>query len=136
MEDYLTPEEAAEILKVKKTTIWTWLRTGKLKGIKTGKIWRIRKEDLFNCLEKDENTLTITESQIREYINKHIRFEDNMLIITLDVSNERFIHNLLVAIEMQKESPGRFAISNDILKKVLDQTPGKKPKLIKIMESK
>lgn len=64
MEDYLTPEEAAEILKVKKTTIWNWLRTGKLKGIKTGKIWRIRRDDLEEFLNKGSFKLETEQERI------------------------------------------------------------------------
>lgn len=52
MENYLTPEDIVESLKVKKTTVWTWLRTGKLKGTKTGKIWRIKESDMNDFLKQ------------------------------------------------------------------------------------
>jgi excisionase family DNA binding protein len=38
---YLTPSEAAAILRVDRRTIYEWLRTGKLSGIKFGDSWRI-----------------------------------------------------------------------------------------------
>ena len=47
MTTYYTPEEVAEILKVRKHTVWNWLHEGTLKGTKiNGKIWRITDEDL------------------------------------------------------------------------------------------
>jgi excisionase family DNA binding protein len=42
----LTPEEAAEILAVSPKSIRKWLRQGKLKGVKAGRLWRIRERDL------------------------------------------------------------------------------------------
>ena len=42
----LTPEEAAAIVRVSPKTIREWLRKGELKGIKTGKLWRIKESDL------------------------------------------------------------------------------------------
>lgn len=47
MTTYYTPEEVADILKVRKHTVWNWLREGTLKGTKiNGKIWRITDEEL------------------------------------------------------------------------------------------
>lgn len=45
-ERLLTPEETADRLSMKPRTIREWLRSGKLKGVKTGKNWRIREADL------------------------------------------------------------------------------------------
>jgi excisionase family DNA binding protein len=42
----LTAEEVAEYLRVDKNTIYIWCRNGHLPGIKIGKEWRIRTEDL------------------------------------------------------------------------------------------
>lgn len=42
----LTPEEVAERLKVSRETVLRWLRNGELKGVKAGKLWRVREEDL------------------------------------------------------------------------------------------
>jgi excisionase family DNA binding protein len=46
MEKLLTPEDAAERLAVSPKTIRDWLRMGKLKGVRAGRLWRIREEDL------------------------------------------------------------------------------------------
>ncbi|HMM21824.1 MAG TPA: helix-turn-helix domain-containing protein [Selenomonadales bacterium] len=51
MEKYLTPDEIAESLKLKTSTVWTWLRTGKINGIKIGKEWRVSERDLYEFLE-------------------------------------------------------------------------------------
>lgn len=42
----MTVEEVADILKVKETTVRTWLKSGKLQGSKVGNSWRITKESL------------------------------------------------------------------------------------------
>lgn len=47
-----TPEEVADMLKVKKQTVWKWLRQGILHGVKIGKLWRIPEKDLTEFLEK------------------------------------------------------------------------------------
>jgi excisionase family DNA binding protein len=41
MNDFVTPEQAAEKLLVKPSTLKSWLRSGKLRGVKAGKFWRI-----------------------------------------------------------------------------------------------
>jgi len=46
----LSPEEAAEYLKVNPQTIYRNLRRGRLPGGKVGRQWRIRKEDLDRFL--------------------------------------------------------------------------------------
>jgi excisionase family DNA binding protein len=48
MEDIklLTPEEVAQALRLDDETIRIWLREGKLKGIKVGRVWRISEEEL------------------------------------------------------------------------------------------
>jgi excisionase family DNA binding protein len=48
----LTVEEAADRLAVAVRTIREWLRTGKLAGVKAGRLWRIREEDLEAFLQK------------------------------------------------------------------------------------
>ncbi len=54
-EEYLTPEQVAEKLKVKKITIYRMARTGKLPAIKFGKSWRINSIKLAEFLEKESN---------------------------------------------------------------------------------
>lgn len=47
-----TVAEAAKYLKVHEQTIYKLLRTGKLKGAKVGKDWRIHKDVLDDYLKK------------------------------------------------------------------------------------
>lgn len=55
MEDkLLTPEEVADILRLKARTIKGWLREGKLRGVKFGKDWRIRETVLKEFIERAE----------------------------------------------------------------------------------
>lgn len=44
--ELLTPEDVALRLRVKPRTVQEWLRTGRLSGLKLGKLWRIRESDL------------------------------------------------------------------------------------------
>jgi excisionase family DNA binding protein len=50
-EKVYTPEGAAEALLVSPKTIREWLRTGKLKGVKLGRLWRVRERDLVEFLK-------------------------------------------------------------------------------------
>lgn len=46
MEKYLSCEEVAEKFGVKKITVWDWIRTKKLRAIKSGKLYHITPQDL------------------------------------------------------------------------------------------
>lgn len=46
MNSLLTPEHVAALLQIKAATVYQWLRTGKLGGVKIGRQWRIRPEVL------------------------------------------------------------------------------------------
>jgi excisionase family DNA binding protein len=43
---YRTPEEIAEELQVTRRTVYGWLRSGRLRGVRAGRGWRIRPEDV------------------------------------------------------------------------------------------
>jgi len=47
----LTVEELAEYLGLRKQTIYNWLHTKKLKGLKIGKVWRFEKKVIDEWLE-------------------------------------------------------------------------------------
>ncbi len=38
---YFTPEEVATALRVTAPTVYEWLRSGQLEGVKAGKFWRV-----------------------------------------------------------------------------------------------
>ena len=44
--DFYTPHEVAEKLKVSYMTVYRWIRSGKLEAAKLGKQYRITKNDL------------------------------------------------------------------------------------------
>lgn len=50
MDKFLTPKQAAEILLISEKTVTSWLRSGKLGGVKVGKYWRIMEQDLEEFL--------------------------------------------------------------------------------------
>jgi len=54
----LTPEGAAELLAIKPRMVRDWLRSGKLVGVKLGKVWRVRVqavEKLVKSIEKERD---------------------------------------------------------------------------------
>jgi len=51
---FYTPEEVAGILKVNPKTVLRWIREGKLKAVKAGRLWRVREEDLEAFLSPEE----------------------------------------------------------------------------------
>ena len=54
MEQLYTVDMAAEKLQVQPRTIREWLKAGKLNGLLTGRLWRIRESDLQAFLRKAE----------------------------------------------------------------------------------
>lgn len=48
----LTPEEIAEMLSVTTRTVCDWLRSGRLRGVKAGRLWRVSREDLDTFLRR------------------------------------------------------------------------------------
>jgi excisionase family DNA binding protein len=48
---YYTPREVAQELRVTERTIYEWLTTGRLRGMRAGTRWRIRPEDVQAFLE-------------------------------------------------------------------------------------
>ena len=55
MEGLLTPKEAAEFLKLSEYTVKDMLRSGIIRGVKSGNRWRVRPEDLRNYINNQDN---------------------------------------------------------------------------------
>ena len=53
----MTVKEVSEMLKVKETTVRTWIRERKLRAIKFGKDWRVAVIDLETFLNEHANKL-------------------------------------------------------------------------------
>lgn len=53
MSDFVTPEQAADRLQVTRRTVYNWLRSGALPGLKIGpRFWRIAVSDLSTFPQK------------------------------------------------------------------------------------
>lgn len=53
--ELLTPKEVAKILRVSPRTVQRWVKAGKLRAVRAGRLWRIPKEALVEFLsEKSE----------------------------------------------------------------------------------
>lgn len=55
MEEFLTPKEVAQIVKVSHQIVIYWIKQGKLKAFKIGGQWRIRKPDFEEFLQVKES---------------------------------------------------------------------------------
>jgi len=53
IEKVYTVEQAAELLLVAPYTIRKWLREGKLRGVRAGRMWRVRDSDIQEYLDKN-----------------------------------------------------------------------------------
>ena len=54
---FLTVKEISEELRVSKWKVWELLTTGKLKGIRIGRQWRVKREELDKYVNGSETTL-------------------------------------------------------------------------------
>lgn len=70
-EELLTPEEVASRLRVTRRTIYTWLKLGRMRGVRAGKLWRIRPSDLEAFLmpaaaweERLDESLVLVRKQV------------------------------------------------------------------------
>lgn len=54
LEELMTIEELAEYLRVKKRTVYDWLRKGKIPAVKAVGQWRFRKKKIEDWLESQE----------------------------------------------------------------------------------
>ena len=52
VEALLTTQEVANILKVTVRTVYSLLESGELQGVKIGRVWRVREEDLQAFLSR------------------------------------------------------------------------------------
>jgi excisionase family DNA binding protein len=51
LEQYITPQEVADRLKVPRRTVMDWIYVGKLPAIKAGKVWRVKEADVVAFIE-------------------------------------------------------------------------------------
>ncbi|MGH8066498.1 MAG: helix-turn-helix domain-containing protein [Candidatus Entotheonellia bacterium] len=65
-DDILTLEQAANRAQVAVKTMREWLRTGKLKGIKAGRLWRVRANDLERFFEESAKRPVLVPDDVGE----------------------------------------------------------------------
>ena len=51
-EKFYTVEEAAEELKISARTLGDWLRAGKIRGVKVGRLWRVPESALDEVAQR------------------------------------------------------------------------------------
>jgi excisionase family DNA binding protein len=49
-----SPEEIADRLKVTRRSVYHWLNSGKLSGLKAGQYWRITEDDLIGFMKQQK----------------------------------------------------------------------------------
>ena len=54
-ETYLSLQEVAEKLQLKKNTVWAWVTNKTLRAAKVGKSWRVKESDLLDFIKKGTN---------------------------------------------------------------------------------
>lgn len=75
-EKLLTTEQVAGILQVHPFTVLKYIKTGKIKAIKLGRVWRIRESDVEAFLE--ERSMASKEQKTSTEI-KEIDIDENLL---------------------------------------------------------
>lgn len=54
MENLLSPDDVARMLGVKTKTVSDWLRAGRLRGHKAGRLWRVYRQDVERFLKPND----------------------------------------------------------------------------------
>lgn len=70
MDDILTVEEAADYLKVSKTTIRRWCVREKLPAFKIGREWRIHKKELERAIQRSSRVTDEAKEPTRPRPNR------------------------------------------------------------------
>lgn len=52
-EQLMTPDEVAERLSISAHTVRGYIRTGRIRAIKVGRLWRVRESDLQEYMRGD-----------------------------------------------------------------------------------
>ena len=85
--ELLTVDEVADILRTTPNTIYRWLRSGKMAGVKIGKEWRIDQKTLEMMLKSHRDVAPPDES----YLDKIHPQHDHVLVVT---SNSHELYDL------------------------------------------
>ena len=92
MEKLLSITEAAEVMNVQEETVRQWLRSGRLKGLKAGRVWRIKPSAVELFLgSADEETLTHDDAEMFFKSDAHRKLYIYMLA---NVPSSGYKHNI------------------------------------------
>jgi excisionase family DNA binding protein len=75
----LSVKEVAQHLDVQPVTVYRWCRSGRLRCLKPGKAWRIRKADLEAFLERSQRPRTLTG-----YLDRFLAVPDQVFVVAED----------------------------------------------------
>lgn len=67
-EDILNFDEAAELLKTSKPTLYRWIREGRLRCFKAGREWRFYRRDLEMFLESSDAEKEVIKRELRHAV--------------------------------------------------------------------
>lgn len=77
MEKFFTTEQVANILQVHPFTILKFIKSGKLKGIKLGRVYRIKESDVQEFLE-ERMTGTKTKEKKEKKVEKKEEYKADL----------------------------------------------------------
>ncbi len=89
----LTSEQVSKILQVHTFTVLKYLKAGKLKGIKLGRVWRIRERDVERFLE--ERSIASKEPKKSETPKKEENNEEVQEEVTTTMPENQSDHYIL-----------------------------------------
>src|ERR687894_2989574 len=78
--DLLSAEDVARYFGVGQMTVYRWCKEGRLRCIKLGKHWRIRREALEEFLRQHEHSTTLVGQ-----LGSFLRVPDNVLVIAQNI---------------------------------------------------
>lgn len=88
MEDYINFDEAVQLLSTTKSTLYKWLKAGKVPAHKLGRQWRFKEDELKNYIEGNFKT-NKTLSDLEDYLEKKERGNMKASTSALSVLDER-----------------------------------------------
>ena len=100
--ELLSAEDVAELIGVKKTTVWRWCREGHLPCLKVGKHWRVRREALEDFLKQSERSTTLVGQ-----LSSFLQVPDSVLAIA---QNLEILHRLDAAFFRVGEAHGGLLV--------------------------
>lgn len=98
IEKYFTTEQVANILQVHPFTILKLIKAGKLKGIKLGRVYRIKEDDVKDFLENSSTQKRSKKEEVQELPKKleEEEHESKYEIKEKKASNEEDQHYYLI----------------------------------------